>query len=788
MKKIITLQLLLIGFYLTNAQTTYTWNVLVGSWTSASSWTPARNTPASNDILVFNGSITPTASVTNIPRTRIGRMRLINNIAVRLNGGSWTTTSGTISRSGNSITGTGTSFITECRVGESIYTGTLPALTSRGEINTITSNTAMNTFASGTLTALAYYLPPSIIMTTTTSPALEIENGSSLILASVNPPVNLYIDTGATASISGRLTMSTPNSKLYGADTSSITIQSTGIVRTDSAFSGNPFTQVGLSNTHIFAPGSQFEFYTGSNLFGLSTPASKVLFQKGSYYIQASSNAPALSGRSYANFIYRTSSTISSSGSNTFNCDSLIIDSGIFNLNLTGQINIAGNIRVTSPGTLNFQGASAPTINFNATTPQSISGNGTLTFTNPVVFTLNNSNGLTLNRNLSIGNSRLIFQSGNLNLNGNSFTLGASNTAPGSVQRSSGGVIGNGSFIRWFGTANTHTIGQDTGLFPMVDANGYHPLWIGGTPTTGGTVSVSYNGTAGITTMTTPYSDNATNNVTVNVRTNRNWQVSTGNGFAGTGLGLRIGTFADPGTVNNPTNIRLSLASGIAPGTSQDGGGTTSNPFAERSGLTDVNLNNTFYISGNSTQNPLPATLKRFQGRVIESKHSEIIWTTASEINVNAFILQRSADGKTFEDVNTTKAKGNSQTESNYLFVDLHAFSNGAKTYYYRLITLDNDGSKEISDIIVLNVQNNIVGTALPNPVNTNLNVSFNTALNGTVIINVKDIQGKTVMSTTQEVKNEKNIDLNVAELNNGIYLLHISNNGINQVIKIQKN
>ena len=48
------------------SQTTYTWNMVGGgSWATAANWTPARNTPAANDILRFTNGGTKT--ITNVP-------------------------------------------------------------------------------------------------------------------------------------------------------------------------------------------------------------------------------------------------------------------------------------------------------------------------------------------------------------------------------------------------------------------------------------------------------------------------------------------------------------------------------------------------------------------------------------------------------------------------------------------------------------------------------------------------------------------------------------------------
>ncbi|MBN8858468.1 MAG: T9SS type A sorting domain-containing protein [Sphingobacteriales bacterium] len=65
--------------FVSTAQQTYTWNTSSGSWTTASNWSPQRNTPAPDDILAFNAP----ATVTGLPASEtIGRIYIYNNAAV----------------------------------------------------------------------------------------------------------------------------------------------------------------------------------------------------------------------------------------------------------------------------------------------------------------------------------------------------------------------------------------------------------------------------------------------------------------------------------------------------------------------------------------------------------------------------------------------------------------------------------------------------------------------------------------------------------------------------------
>lgn len=61
---------------------TYTWNAASGSFTDASSWSPLRSAPAVTDVLLFDGSVTPTAAVTGLVTQTIAQLVVQNGAAV----------------------------------------------------------------------------------------------------------------------------------------------------------------------------------------------------------------------------------------------------------------------------------------------------------------------------------------------------------------------------------------------------------------------------------------------------------------------------------------------------------------------------------------------------------------------------------------------------------------------------------------------------------------------------------------------------------------------------------
>ena len=68
-----------------SAQTTYTWNQTgTADFGTASNWTPARTTPATNDVLIFDGGTTPSTVVTGVITQTVGELIIQNNANVTL--------------------------------------------------------------------------------------------------------------------------------------------------------------------------------------------------------------------------------------------------------------------------------------------------------------------------------------------------------------------------------------------------------------------------------------------------------------------------------------------------------------------------------------------------------------------------------------------------------------------------------------------------------------------------------------------------------------------------------
>ncbi len=206
--------------------------------------------------------------------------------------------------------------------------------------------------------------------------ALSVGAGPALNVAG-SSVVTLNLPTGSTASISGAMDFAGAAHKLLPTDASGVTFQNGASFTADTGFSGNAFGITTL-NSVIFAAGSTYIQKAGANPFGAPQPSSVVVFQTGSLYRVTGNLAPSFSGRTYADLeINAANFNQSSTGGATLTMDNLTVTAGTLNLNLTGGINIKGNVTVAGGQTLTFSPGNAGTVNFNGTSPQTISGGGT---------------------------------------------------------------------------------------------------------------------------------------------------------------------------------------------------------------------------------------------------------------------------------------------------------------------------------------------------------------------------------------------------------------------------
>ena len=252
---------------------------------------------------------------------------------------------------------------------------------------------------------------------------LSIEAGSSLNISGTSV-ITLKLLTSATASIFGNMNIYSAAHKVDATNSGAIVFENGSTLTQGTGSSGNLFTTTGTASVVLFKSGSTFAQITGSNPFGLSAPASKVVFEDGSLFkFQLASGSPSLSGRTYANLEFNptpaNTGLSNMTGAGTLSINNLTLNTGNVGINLTGTINIKGNIIVAAGANLTYNPLPAGGhFNLNGNSTQTISGNGTFKTGSKGYLVVNNANGINVNNPILIGDS-LTLTNGILNLGSN---------------------------------------------------------------------------------------------------------------------------------------------------------------------------------------------------------------------------------------------------------------------------------------------------------------------------------------------------------------------------------
>lgn len=138
---------------------------------------------------------------------------------------------------------------------------------------------------------------------------------------------------------------------------------------------------------------------------------------------------------------------------------------------------------------------------------------------------------------------------------------------------------------------------------------------------------------------------------------------------------------------------------------------------------------------------PLPVELTDF-AIAGNDKQAFLTWSTASERNSEAFVVERSADAKTFASLGSVKAMGISDRQTDYQFVDLLPL-NG--TSYYRLKQIDLDGASVHSNVVALERVGERRLVVYPNPAQSSSILVINGIENEQVTITLSDVSGRIV-------------------------------------------
>ena len=676
--------------------TTYVWSGLGlnANWTTALNWLPARTAPQADDLLVFDGTMVPTASVNvDFPTLEtIGQLKIINNANVTFG-----TTNNRILTIGNGVSGSDF------------------------------------TIAAGSV--LTVNTPGAAIFGLTTQLA-----------------------AGATATLAGKLVFTADSSsdgrhRLLGSGAASIEFVSGSVFTAQANFTDNAFGDTNAFNgTVLFRNGSRYEQFGGSTPFGTNSPNAVTSFEPASYFYFAlgSGSSPSLSGRTYGSLEYD-----SGSGSRTATgadlatiAGDLIITNGDVRLNLNGGVNLRGNVFVNGTSSLTFDPANPANIQFNGSTAQVIGG----TTGTAVVFgvassvIINNPAGVTLQLP-AILQKALVLTSGKLTTSGSALpTLTETATVSGGSNLS----FINGPLARRTGaniasTTVSFPIGKGTLFRPLSlniaaqrAASVYTVEQIEGNP--GQNIAPPLKRVSFRRSYTVLSSETTAGNFTGTIT------LSFGDAdFVNVPSSLALVVAKRDGT--NPWNSlgrTTSTGPDSGPGGTSVTGTLTSNTFSDFSDFALGATNDLSTTNTMSAMNPLPVQLVAFSAHRQTDKVIAVRWTTASEKNSAYFEIQRSLDGRVFVSVATAMARGTGSQPTTYAFLDR---ASPVAACYYRLRQVDTDGTVAFSPVVTVDGSEGTMSALHPNPAGS----SFHFIVEAATPYRVLNQMGQVLLEGTTE-------------------------------------
>jgi hypothetical protein len=205
-----------------------------------------------------------------------------------------------------------------------------------------------------------------------------------------------------------------------------------------------------------------------------------------------------------------------------------------------------------------------------------------------------------------------------------------------------------------------------------------------------------------------------------------------------------------------------------------------------------INANNQSYLAGqtpatctqNIVLNPdnLPIELVKFDAEINNEKVF-VTWITASEINNDYFIVEKSKNARDWNLVDSIKGAGNSTTEHFYESIDEYPFQGSS---YYRLKQVDFDGKISYSRAVHLNIESSFEINAYPNPSDNFFTLVLSSHDQSPCLFILYDATGS-------EIERKSNLPANGSfsfgeNLGKGFYIAEVIQEGTCKTLRIMKN
>lgn len=183
----------------------------------------------------------------------------------------------------------------------------------------------------------------------------------------------------------------------------------------------------------------------------------------------------------------------------------------------------------------------------------------------------------------------------------------------------------------------------------------------------------------------------------------------------------------------------------------------------------------------------LPIDLTSFSAKKY-GQMNMIEWTTASEINNEYMMVQKSNGTDNWTEVGKIMSEGNTSDTREYALEDRTPYT----VSYYRLMSVDLDGSIQYSEVVKVERRADQTGwtaTAVPNPAFNDVNINLTNFKSGTVDVILYDLAGRVVKQINRTVDNTNySFEMSLTDLEGGMYMMNVIGADSQQTLRIVKN
>jgi hypothetical protein len=179
-----------------------------------------------------------------------------------------------------------------------------------------------------------------------------------------------------------------------------------------------------------------------------------------------------------------------------------------------------------------------------------------------------------------------------------------------------------------------------------------------------------------------------------------------------------------------------------------------------------------FTLGSTTGNNILPVELVDFSASCIEDG-VQLTWSVGSEHNNDYFVIERSQDGRDWQEIKNIPSQGNTSTTRTYSSLDAVPSD---EIFYYRLSQVDKDLRRKIFKTISSQCYSKQEEFRFfPNPAAKEINVVFNAAQVHNGLLVITDQLGRTCMTQHLSLKKGSNVFLLPLTLQPGVYIISYS-------------